>query len=116
MPLDGPQWMLYAQDWEPNDQEHLPADQRTKGMIVLKAHHSLCDGVSIMCLVLAMGAEYSRDYFIKSTDAKWYEALFVRATSILQLPKIFISSVFASADDNYITKRKATFSGILNVS
>jgi len=51
-------------------------------MIIFKAHHSFCDGVSIMCMTLALSEEYSRDYFVKSKDAKWYEAIFVRILSV----------------------------------
>jgi len=117
LPLDGPQWMIYSQNYNPTDQADLPKEFKTKGITILKAHHSLCDGVSIMCMVLsASGTDYSRDFFIKSADAKWYEALFVKLTSILTIPKIVYGSLLASTDDNYITKRKHTFSGNLNVS
>ena len=78
-PLDGPLWRLYAQDYNPNDQENLPDDLKTKGMIIFKAHHSFCDGVSVMCMTLSLAeSEYSRDFFIKSEDSKWYEELAVR--------------------------------------
>lgn len=78
-PLDGPLWRLYAQDYNPNDQDNLPDDLKTKGMIIFKAHHSFCDGVSVMCMTLSLAeSEYSRDFFIKSEDSKWYEELAVR--------------------------------------
>jgi hypothetical protein len=83
-PLDGPLWSLYVQDkFEPTDQNDLPEDMKSHGFIIFRAHHSLCDGISIMCMTLAMGAEYNRDYFIKSKDAKWWEILFVKLTCIL---------------------------------
>ena len=82
MPLDGPLWRLYVQDYQPTDQEDVPENERSKGMIILKAHHSFCDGVSIMCMCLALSEEYSRDYFVKSNDAKWYETLFIKVFSV----------------------------------
>ena len=80
--MDGPLWRCYSQDYAPTDQDHLPPSERTKGITIFKAHHSFCDGVSVMCLTLALGEDYSRDFFIKSSDAKWYEALFVRLIAL----------------------------------
>jgi len=109
MPMDGPLWELYVQDtYNPTDQEGMHEDLKTKGFIILKAHHSLCDGVSIMCMILSAGSEYSRDYFIKSSDPKWWEILFVNLICILQLPRVLLGTVFARKDHNYITDAKRT--------
>lgn len=106
--MDGPQWRLYAQDYKPIDEPaDTPEDQKIKGFTLLKGHHSMCDGVSIMCMVLSMTADYSRDYFIKSEDAKWYEALYVRLSSLFQLPKIFVDTIWSTGDDNFITRQRA---------
>ena len=72
-PLDGPLWRIYIQDYTPTDQDDLPDELKTKGMVITKAHHSFCDGVSIMCMALSLaGKDYSRDFFVKSEDSKWY--------------------------------------------
>jgi len=36
---------------------------------MLAAHHSFCDGVSIICMALALSDEYGREYFIPGKDA-----------------------------------------------
>jgi len=63
---------------EADDQDDLPQDLKSKAINILKAHHSLCDGVSIMCFTLAVSEEYSRDYFVKSSDSKWYQELMIK--------------------------------------
>ena len=80
-------------------------DHKTKGMCIFKANHALCDGVSIMCLSMAMAEEYSRDYFIKSNDAKWYEVIFVKLLAIASIPKAILMGL-VSSDNNYITRRR----------
>ena len=102
MPLDGPLWRMYAQNWTPTDESHLPADKKSKGITIMKAHHSFCDGVSIMCMTLSLSEDYSRDYFIKSSDAKWYEALFIRLIAIFYIPVVVMNNLFTKADVNYI--------------
>ena len=74
-------------------------------MVIFKTNHALCDGVSIMCLSMAMGEEYARDYFIKSNDARWYEVIAIKLLAFAEIPK-FISMVFTKSDDNYIIKRR----------
>lgn len=115
-PLDGPLWRLYVQDYNPTDQDHLPEDQKTKGMIILKAHHSFCDGVSVMCMTLSLAeSEYGRDFFIKSEDMKWYQELLVKILFPLQIPFIFMKNFLNKTDVNFITKRKKKFSGLMNI-
>ena len=83
----------------------------------MKAHHSFCDGVSVMCMTLSLSEEYSRDYFIKSSDAKWYEALFVRLLGVIKIPFIAVGTVLEKKDQNYIqTRKEKPFSGDLNVA
>jgi hypothetical protein len=67
-----------------------------------------------MCLSLAMGEEYNRDFFIKSKDAKWYEMLFVKLMALAELPRI-LSMIFSRHDNNFITKRRDELSGDLNI-
>lgn len=61
-----------------------------------------------------MSEEYSRDYFVKSKDAKWYEAIFVRLMAITTIPKVLLS-VLQPKDKNFITKRRKELSGELNI-
>mgnify|MGYP006125495607 CR=1 FL=1 len=95
MPLDGPLWRLYIQKYDADDQEHLPEDLKTRGLTILKAHHSFCDGVSVMCMTLSLSEDYGRDYFVKSADAKWYEVIFVKFMALFTLPRIVTESIFA---------------------
>lgn len=125
-PLDGPLWRVYAQDYNPVDcasdlsppssetDVDSPTPKQTKGFTAFKAHHALCDGISIMCLSLAMSEEYSRDYFVKSNDAKWYEEIFVKLMALKEIPKV-LSYGFLRNDKNFITKRRNELSGDLNI-
>lgn len=61
-----------------------------------------------------MGEEYSRDYFVKSKDAKLYEMLFVKFMALAEIPKI-LKLLFTKFDDNFITKRRKELSGDLNI-
>lgn len=118
VPLDGPLWRVYFQEnYDPIDQEHLPEEHRAKGLVILKGHHSFCDGVSIMCMALALSEEYGREYFVPGKDAKWYEALAIRLMSPFYLPKIINESILSKPDKNFLTKRKEQgLSGNLNVA
>jgi hypothetical protein len=78
MPLDGPLARMYLAKYEPDDMDHIPKEERPGSILFMKAHHALCDGVSILCIPLALSDEYGRDYFINSKDAKWYERLAIR--------------------------------------
>jgi hypothetical protein len=65
IPLDGPLWRVYAQDYNPTDNcddvsppssetdIDSPSTKQTKGFTAYKGSHALCDGVSIMCLSLS---------------------------------------------------------------
>lgn len=109
-PLDGPLWRVYAQDYKPTDDSQSTSSKQVKGFTAFKGHHALCDGVSIMCLSLAMSEEYSRDYFVKSKDAKWYEELFVKLMALTEIPRI-LALGFLPTDKNFITKRRKELSG-----
>lgn len=126
--LDGPLWRLYMQDYKPdekddnfiraNDTKPDPSEEAgAKGMCIFKANHALCDGVSIMCLSMAMAEEYARDYFIKSNDAKWYEVIAIKLLAILEIPKVLMMTL-ATQDQNYIISRrnKNQLQGQLNIS
>lgn len=78
MPLDGPLVRLYLQKYDPIDMDHIPKEQRPKAIFFWKCHHSFCDGVSVLCLPLALSDDFSRDYFLKSTDATLLQRLAVK--------------------------------------
>jgi hypothetical protein len=49
----------------------------------MKAHHSFCDGVSVICFILSLSEEYGREYFVKTSDAMWWQALLIKLISPL---------------------------------
>ena len=115
VPLDGPLWRIYMQDYKPDDKDDnfiWPNDTNPskdpnskKGLFIVKANHAFCDGISIMCLSMSMAEKYSRDYFIKSKDARWWEEILIKLLSIKEIPKIVMMSL-TPQDNNYITKRR----------
>mmetsp|Transcript_12966 Transcript_12966/g.20083 ORF Transcript_12966/g.20083 Transcript_12966/m.20083 type:complete len:112 (-) Transcript_12966:785-1120(-) len=82
-----------------------PGSDTSVGVLFFKAHHSFCDGVSIMCLTLAMSEEFSRDYFIKSRDASLLERIFVRVMMPFKLPQL-VYKFSLKTDNNFITHRR----------
>ena len=106
MPLDGPLMRIYYQSYNPIDQDHLPEDQRSKGLLIWKCHHSFCDGVSVMCMTLALTQDYSRDYFIASKDASFLQQAAIKLMVPFMLPKVLMNTTFARQDKNCFTKRK----------
>lgn len=115
VPLDGPLWRIYMQDYKPDDKDDnfiWPNDTNPskdpnskKGLVIVKANHAFCDGISIMCLSMSMAEKYSRDYFIKSKDARWWEEILIKLLSIKEIPKIIMMSL-TPQDNNFITKRR----------
>ena len=99
--MDGPLWRIYIQDYYPKDEPGFKG-----GLSIFKAHHSLCDGVSVMCMTLAMGESYARDFFVKADDAKWWEEILVKLTCFLYIPKMIWTTSMARPDDNFITRKK----------
>ena len=61
MPLDGPMWRSYIQEY--------PVNGKPGALAIFKNHHSLADGVSMMSMCLAMSSDYHRSYFIGGADA-----------------------------------------------
>ena len=78
MPLDGPMWRIYVQKFKVNGKEG--------GIIVYKSHHSFSDGISNMCMSLAMSSGYHRSYFIKGDDAPWYIRIITRLSFPFMIP------------------------------
>ena len=69
MPLDGPLFRVYVQNFDPTDQDGVPEAQKSKSFLIWKCHHSFCDGVSVTSMTLAISEQYNRDFFLKSKDA-----------------------------------------------
>lgn len=72
MPLDGPLFRVYVQNFEPTDQDDVPEAQKSKSFLIWKCHHSFCDGVSVTSMTLAISEQYNRDFFLKSKDATFF--------------------------------------------
>jgi hypothetical protein len=58
----------------------------------------------MMCMILSLSEQYGREYFVKSDDAKWWQALLIRLMSPFYLFKILQNTIFLKQDDNFITK------------
>ena len=56
MPLDGPLWSFKIYNCK--------LDGVERSLLIWKSHHSLCDGVSLGCMTLAMAKEYDSSYFV----------------------------------------------------
>jgi hypothetical protein len=63
LPLDGPLFRLYFAKYDPIDMDHVKEEDRPKSFLIWKCHHSFCDGVSIMSLILALSDNYDVSYF-----------------------------------------------------
>ena len=49
--------------YDPIDMDHVKEEDRPKSFLIWKCHHSFCDGVSIMSLILALSDNYDVSYF-----------------------------------------------------
>lgn len=58
MPLDGPLIRLYTQEYAPKENKDRAPEDQVKMLMIWKAHHAFCDGVSVMAMTLASSAEY----------------------------------------------------------
>ena len=85
-------------------------------IVIWKSHHSFCDGMSVMFMLLAMSHEYDRSYFVKGKDATLLERILIRLMAPLQLPTIFWNMLGNRASPNFITKNKNKLTGELNVA
>ena len=70
-----------------------------------------------MSMILALSEEYDRSYFLSSKDASWFQAIGLRLMTPFLIPTIFMSTLFAKADINFMTKKKngKHLSGVMNV-
>lgn len=83
LPLDGPLWRIWVQNY---------VNEGKKCTIMIwKNHHSLCDGVSIMSFNLAVSADYSRDYFVKSKDLSFVSRVMLKLSVPFMLPILLIN-------------------------
>lgn len=63
------------------------------GICYWKAHHSLADGISVMCLSLSMSSEYDRSYFIKASDATLLQTFALRLCVPFMIPFILFNAL-----------------------
>ena len=84
----------------------LPEEEKTRGLIMLSAHHSFADGVSSICLALAVSDEYGREYFVPGKDAKPWESWLIRFLFPFYIPYILYLTVGTWTDSNFLTKNK----------
>lgn len=98
-------WRLYIQEFEEHGEK--------RAILIMKTHHSLMDGVSSMCQMLACSGEYDRSYLVKSRDATMLERCMLRLSVPFMLPKLVSTSLLARSDSNFLTKDKQ-LSGIIN--
>ena len=120
MPLDGPLMRIWVQPYDPVDQDHVPADQRPKGLLVWKCHHSFADGVSVVSMILAMSKEYDQSYWVKALTVQppWWFSTYLRLSFLFCVPRVALATVFARTDDNYLIRRKGKngLCGAVNLS
>jgi len=81
---------IYYQPYNPNDQDCLPPERRASGLSLWKSHHSFCDGVSGICVILSAAKEYDQSYFLPAytKDTPFWLALLVRIAAPFQIPFI----------------------------
>jgi hypothetical protein len=109
LPIDGPMFRVYYQSYRPTDFDtSLPESLRPQGLLIWKSHHGLGDGMSIMCMVLAMSTHYDKSMFLKpyTRTTPWWQAMLLRLSFPLYVPGILATTFFAKQDKNYITQRK----------
>lgn len=115
MPLDGPQVRIYLQKYDPVDMDHVPEAQRPKSIMIWKAHHSFCDGVSAGSLILALSKEFDRSYFLPSKELSFFKRILARFLSVLLIPKVLLEQAVSRADENYFAERRRRgLSGLIN--
>jgi len=70
-----------------------------------------------MCMLLSLSPTYGREYFIKSSDAKWYQVIAIKLMALLELPKLIMQNLIGP-DTNFIAGKKASqpFSGQLEIA
>ena len=95
MPLDGPLVRIYCQEYEENGEK--------KAILINKSHHSLCDGISGMCMTLAMSEEYDPSYFVKTREASWLEELTAQLFFAFQIPQVLMHMFPKRMPQNFIT-------------
>lgn len=112
VPLDGPLIRIYSQEYAPADENKDRAkDEKVKSLMIWKAHHAFCDGVSVMAMTLASSDDYNKNYFIKSGQVSWAQRMVVRCFFWINFPKMIIDSLLQGADQHSMMKNKHNLSG-----
>ena len=110
MPIDGPMWRLHIQKYH--------YDGKDGTLIIFKSHHSFCDGVSVMCMAMALSHEYDRSYFIGGKDASLFQRIFTRLSFPFILPGVIWKTLKMMApNENMVTRgREQKLTGEMNCS
>ena len=67
LPLDGPLYRFYIQELYVTE----TGEKRT--IVMMKAHHSLGDGLSMTAMILGCSDEYDRSYFMSGKgETRWW--------------------------------------------
>ena len=107
MPLDGPLWSLKIYNCK--------IDGVERAVIMWKSHHSLCDGVALGAMTLAMSHEYDPSFFVKVKPPTFMQKMMIRIMVPLYLPVIAWRSITMVTDKNFLTaKKNVKLSGVYN--
>lgn len=110
LPVDGPLWRMVIMKYD-------DPDGKGKSIMIWKSHHSFCDGVSMVLFNLAISKEFDRSYFVKSTDLKLWERIFVRCCVPFQFFYVAFQTartLSAKIGGNFVTNNKKKLNGIYN--
>ena len=81
LPLNLPQWKIYAQ-------HHYDGDEQ-KGIVLLHAHHSFADGVSLMHLYLHLDKTFDPTKVMRVPVQSFWTRLYYKLLMPLQIPGLF---------------------------
>jgi NRPS condensation-like uncharacterized protein len=85
--------------------------------MIWKSHHSFCDGVSMVLFNLALSKEFDRSFFVKSTDLKLWQRIFVRCCVPFQIFKVgyqLACTLATKVGGNIVTNNKKKMTGQIN--
>lgn len=104
MPLDGPQWRAWTQPYKD------PEDGKEYLVIIWKAHHSLCDGVSAQAITGSMSNDFGPHMYIRFPEVGLLARMFLKLTAPFYM-LLLVTNAFAKKDDNILTRGKKNMTG-----
>ena len=117
MPLDGPLVRIYMSEYVPEEENKgRKEEDKVKAVMIFKAHHAFCDGVSVMCMTLSSSADYDKSYFVKADDVPIWKRLMVRILMPFQIPAILYQTLFTWTDKNSYMYVKKDMTGDININ